>query len=361
VNKEISTAGLISVFLSLSCMDPGLHRLITAPEGIAALDSGLSPSLQTETPPPDLTAGLHGRVCDPSGSYWVAGATVSLARDEDQDGTADIQRHVETNGDGHFHLLGLPPGPARIDIRKGSFSTHIDVELINGEITHIKEPSCLSRDNIDIAVVEGKYDDIGEILDFLTLPFESYEGANSTQYLELLGDPAEMAKYDIIFLNCGIEWSWVSQQEEIRQNIVDYVEHGGSLYASDWAYWFIEQSFPEFIDFSGDDHHPGQALHGAPGGSAVSVLDPNMQTLLGSSSAQIYFNYNSWATIEAAGETGTVLVEGDMSLEDGSLIRDSPLTVRLNGNQRVIYTAFHNEAQTTLDMELLLLEIILSL
>ena len=351
----------MSTLVYLSCVEQGIHRPASVLGDGAQLDSGLSPSVYSETAPPNLTAGLHGRVCDPSGGYWIAGATASFEWDTNHDGTADARVSAQTDGDGNFRLLELPPGPARVDIIKGSFSTHIDVELIDGQITHVKEPSCLSRDNIDIAVVDGQYDDIGEILDFLTLPFDRYDGVYSTQYLELLGNRAEMAKYDIIFLNCGIEWSWVTQQEEIRQNIVDYVEQGGSLYASDWAYWFIEQSYPKFIDFSGDDRHPGEALHGAPGGSDVSVLDPHMQTLLGSSSAQIYFNYNSWATIEAAGETGTVLVEGDMSLEDGSVIRDSPLTVRMNGDKRVIYTAFHNEAQTTLDMELLLLEIILSL
>ena len=89
-------------------------------------------------------------------------------------------------------------------VTKGQLFNPFEVEP--GEVLVMDEPSCLERDNINIAV-DREYDDIGEILTNLTLSFDSYDGVSSTDYLTLLGDPTLMAEYDIIFLNCGIEWS----------------------------------------------------------------------------------------------------------------------------------------------------------
>jgi hypothetical protein len=351
-----------TIFLLLGCSDHGLHENSRTSEAEEVYDTGSPDVNPPDDPDPNtLTAGLKGRICDPSGGYWVVGATASVEWDGNGDGDMDFEVLDHTDGDGRFTLLDLPPGPNHVEVAKGSFSTSIDVDLVAGEILELADPSCLDRDNIDIAVVTGEYDDIGEILTNLTLSFDSYDGISSTGYMALLSDPGLMAHYDIIFLNCGIEWSWLSQQEQIGANIVDYVQQGGSLYASDWAYWFIEKSYPDLLDFSGDDATVGDAFHGAPGSFIARVVDTNMQGLLGSNTAEIYFNYNAWAVAQSAGTAANVLVKGDMSLEDGTLVTDSPLSVRLAGGDRVIYTAFHNEAQTTIDMDLLLLEIILSL
>ena len=350
------------LFFSLACSDQGLHNQSRTGEGGSPTDTTLPPDEPEPEPEPELqSAAVSGRVCDPSGGHWVVGAITSVLLDYDSDGVTDFEILDHTDQDGRFELLDLPPGPHQIDVLKGSFSTTLEVDLIAGEILQLEDPICLDRDTVEIAVVTGEYDDIGEILTDLTLAYDSYDGVSTTDYLSLLGDPSLMATYDIIFLNCGIEWSWLSQQDQIGANIVDYVQQGGSLYASDWAYWFIEASYPDLLDFSGDDATVGDAFHGMPGSFQASVVDPNMQALLGSGIAEIWFNFNAWAVAESAGADATVLVKGDMALEDGTLVLDSPLSVRLAGGDRVIYTAFHNEAQTTLDMELLLLEIVLSL
>jgi len=354
--------GIPVLFFVLACSDQALHQSSRSNEA-GDLNDTASPEMEPdiEPDPDNLTSGLKGRICDPSGGYWVVGATASAEWDANGDGIMDFEVLEQTDGEGRFTLLDLPPGPNHIEVSKGSFSTSIDVDLVAGQILELDEPSCLDRENIHIAVVTGEYDDIGEILTDLTLAYDSYDGISSTEYLALLGDPGAMAAYDIIFLNCGIEWSWLSQQEQIGANIVDYVQQGGSLYASDWAYWFIEKSYPDLLDFRGDDATVGDAFNGAPGSFIATVVDANMQGLLGSNTAEITFNYNAWAVPQTAGTQAKILVKGDMSLEDGTPVSDSPLSVRLLGGDRVIYTAFHNESQTTLDMDLLLLEIILSL
>ena len=352
----------------IGCSEHGLHGNGLPGDGGQNSDTGTTPDEEPtpEEPEPEpeaepQTSGIEGRVCDPSGGYWVVGAEASVEWDGDGDGVEDFTVSSLTDSDGRFSLMSLPPGTHEVMVTKGSFSTLFEVELEPGEVLVMDEPSCLERDNINIAVVTGEYDDIGEILTNLTLSFDSYDGVSSTDYLTLLGDPTLMSEYDIIFLNCGIEWSWINQQTQIASNITAYVDQGGSLYASDWAYYFVESAYPDLLDFHGDDATVGEAFHGAPGSFTASVVDTNMQGLLGSNTASIWFNYNAWAVAQSAGVDAKVLVKGDMSLEDGTVISESPLSVRLKGGDRVIYTAFHNEPQTTIDMDLLLLEIILSL
>ena len=63
-----------------------------------------------------------------------------------------------------------------------------------------------------------------------------------------------MESYDIIFFNCGSSGSWWSQNRQgITENIRSYVGNGGSIYASDLEYVFIEEAFPDKIDFFGED------------------------------------------------------------------------------------------------------------
>ena len=61
---------------------------------------------------------------------------------------------------------------------------------------------------------------------------------------------------------------------------------------------------------------------------------------------------------------GEVLIEGEYTYSEGlfnSANRTAPLAYRMQDNGTVIYTTFHNEQQTTVDMSVILQEIILSL
>ena len=65
----------------------------------------------------DSLGGVRGRVCAPSGSTWVAGATVWVTL---EDGTVV---HTKTDGDGWYNLADVPPGKYTVHVKKGSFNT----------------------------------------------------------------------------------------------------------------------------------------------------------------------------------------------------------------------------------------------
>jgi hypothetical protein len=177
-----------------------------------------------------------------------------------------------------------------------------------------------------------------------------------------------MAEFDIIFINCGVSTDWLyTHREEIRSNLRSFVEGGGSLYASDWAYYFIELPFPGKIDFYGDDSVAGDAQLGTLGTVTANVIDPVMQAIMGSTTATINFDLSSWAISEALAPDVEVLLQANVRAMDlwggTSVVPNAPIAARFEvGAGRVIYTAFHNEHQaTTIDMREILGEIILSL
>jgi hypothetical protein len=177
-----------------------------------------------------------------------------------------------------------------------------------------------------------------------------------------------MLEYDIIFFNCGISEDWLMYEDEIKTNIRNFVEQGGSVYASDWAHIFVEASFPSKIDFHGEDHDFQSARVGNEGFISATVLDSTMIEILGSETAEINFDLASWVIADNVDDDVETLLKANVEgydWYDYNLIQieDAPLAVRFEyGEGKLIFTSFHNEHQnTTFDMETLLKEIIFSL
>ena len=172
-----------------------------------------------------------------------------------------------------------------------------------------------------------------------------------------------MAEFDIIFFNCGENREWYFDHfEEVRANVRDFVVNGGSVYASDWAYYFVESAFPAWLTFYGNDATFGAAYAGDIMAVSAEVVDPVMEAIIGSPYANINFDLPGWAVLDSVGPDVDVLLRATVNV-GYSTYGTVPIAARFNvGEGRVIYTAFHNEhAATTLDMTDLLEEIILSL
>ena len=97
----------------------------------------------------------------------------------------------------------------------------------------------------------------------------------------------------------------------------------------------------------------------------ADVIDPYMQSLVGSSTASVSFELNNWAVAEFTDPDVSVLISSNVGLwQSSTTVSASPLAALIEpvpDQGRIVYTAFHNETQITLDMEALLMEIILSL
>lgn len=302
--------------------------------------------------------GLTGRVCGPDGEHWVVAAEVIIDHGNGHRSTG------LTDGDGYFTLDDVPVGEWEVVVRKGSFEVSIPVTIVEDQVTEIPEGQCIEQGDVQIAVVEGTWDAVEHILgamslDYTMIPMSQQEG--------FMRNPARLAQYDIIFFNCTMDYDWAfTYKAEIGGNLRDFVDGGGSIYASDWAYYVVEASFPEMNTFVGEDAYPGDATTGWSGMISATVLDPAMVQRLGSSQASLNYDLPGWAVMRQTHQ-GDVLITGEAEFYTDAWSYDTevatvPLVSRwLHGDGAVVYTSFHNEAQTTLDMTLLLQEIVLSL
>ena len=212
-----------------------------------------------------------------------------------------------TDADGYFVLEGVPTGVHIIYAEKGSFSVELEVNFPGG-IYELEEEYCLDPDSVTLAVVTGEYDSIEHILEELELEYDLYGYGT---YLDFLEDSTAMAEYDVIFFNCGMPFSWLESRPLVVANLVNFVQNGGSVYASDWAHLIVEAAWPDKIDFIGDDslfRDPSTSLDlsdspyvGMATDIQAEVLDETMALALGTGYADITYDLDAWVVPEALG------------------------------------------------------------
>ncbi|MDP6932332.1 MAG: carboxypeptidase-like regulatory domain-containing protein, partial [Myxococcota bacterium] len=289
------------------------YELRETPKDNAGADDTATPvdtADPEETGEPGSESSVSGQICDPSGAGWVVDAYVYISVDLNGDGVEDERYDTYTDVNGEFTLEGMPPGDYTVYVEKGSFSTDFDVSLPEGH-TDLAVEECLDSSSVNIAVVTGAYDSIENILDDLDLEYDKFQGTYGTAFLTLLRDPDLMAEYDIIFFNCGIsDYAWLSYSDEIGTNISDFVEAGGSIYASDWAYYFFESAFPDAVTFYGADGTYGSAQVGESGEIIADVIDTTLITLLGDATAQLNYDLSAWVVAESVKSNVDVLLQG---------------------------------------------------
>jgi len=352
----------LSLLMMLGCSEYDFHSNTDKPQAPDDEDPNGNNGNNTTDPDAD-TGSVTGRICAPSQNIYVAGATVWISL---SDGS---RIETVTNADGFFTLEDVPVGEHTVFVAKGSFETNFKVLINADELTKMAEEECLSGD-INIAVVSGEYDSVEHILDRLGLDYDLFDGTfyGGGQYAQLLGNPGKMDEYDIIFFNCGMDDSWSYGYgpitlNEIKQNVRQFVQGGGSIYASDWAYYMIEAPFPNMITFVGPDNTYGSPQVGESGYYTVNVLDPGLKAVLGSSSATINMDLPSWVVAEK-GNGAEVLVRGSVTYYQdwtSMVTKDVPLVLAGRDNGRAMYTSFHNETQTTVDMDRMLEQMALDL
>ncbi|HEY4223979.1 MAG TPA: carboxypeptidase-like regulatory domain-containing protein, partial [Myxococcota bacterium] len=215
-----------------------------------------SPATCEPAPPPPGSGTVSGRVCASDGTTWLAGATVQVTR---ADGTVTT---TTTDGNGAYTLVGVPVGAQTVDITKGSFSTSIQVNVTADQTTVVPDDQCaITNPAVKIAVVTGEYDQVETVLGDLGVNpsnITTYDGADvPTQWnTQLLDDFATLSQYDIVFFNCGLDDNplVVFHDPTAIANLQQFVQNGGSVYASDWAFSLVETAWPNEIDFVGTDN-----------------------------------------------------------------------------------------------------------
>lgn len=296
-------------------------------------------------------------------------------------GTVPDAKWMATCSDenGNFTLSGQVKGKATIRLEKGVFQGILKKQFKTAG-TYQKQNYNLGGSpalgSPTMAVVKGSYDSIQDILGRLgfgtldtngnllsgTQTFDLFESA---KYEALFEDKDKNGKanifdYKVVFWNCGFTLD-TALTEANKKILRQYVQEGGKIYASDWAYTLVEEIFPELIDFSGSDSTPAttpEQEDAAKIGTADITIKASVtpalltwlksQTCLGGScvnsdnTVNIEGFLSSWVVMNALhkGADGEILTYGKMP-EDKA---DRPLTVTLAvGKGHVTYTSYHNE------------------
>ncbi len=275
----------------------------------------------------------------PNGTTPVAGADVSVA------GCTG-----KTDGNGTLRMMDVPPGSYSLTIKKGIFEVSRDVSVESGQEVSLGTVP-IPPDAKRMLVIPGDFDRIQDILSRLGFVYDSMDCAD---FYGLSQD--SINAYDYIFFNCGAGCNGFSLADAMR----NFLSQGEKrLYASDWAYTVAEGIDTSAIDFYVDDTQYGSAQVGVADTVTAQVVDPDLSEALGRQSMLINFDLDSWVVMVGVGSRTEVLIRGDAETPD-STIRDVPFAVIYPyGQGKVLYTSFHNEAQNTEDMDVILEQMIL--
>ena len=336
---------------------PGPDTRVTPDASVAPPDTFVRDA--GATPPPCGYGDVIGVVCAPSGQVYINDALVHV----DTVGCDGLPRRIETRSDanGEYLLEDVPTGPQTVEIRKGSFQHTVDVVVQGGQLNDLRGSQaklCFGATAARIAVVSGTYDSIQEVLDGLGVDYDAISDDpplffGSSAAADFLMDADRLAEYHILFLNCS-EWSWdttfvYGDSNVISINLSTFVQNGGSLYASDWAFSYIERPWPGAIDFYGDDTDPWAAKIGVSGQRTATVQDSSLAAFLGKERVLLNFDLEHWVAMSGASSSVLTHIDGSIPEAGGTvplLVSFSPYP--LGG--RVLFTSFHNEAQITEDM-----------
>lgn len=274
---------------------------------------------------------IQGKICDLTGSGPLAGARVSID-------TPSGRLEATTNMSGDFVVTCVPPGTWTVVAEHGSWSTSFQGASVDGQVTVIPGSQCLDPDSAEVAVVWGEWDHVETVLGDLGIPYTFYGEPNSSRAAaDLIEDAGELARYDIVFLNCG--WAeTIGLDSPGIDNLRNFVALGGSLYSSDYGYDVLEYGWPSYIDYFGDDAVYGAAETAGVFNGLARVADPSLVAGLGS---RTEVHVQSPATGMMGISGGTVYLEGDR-YSDGTL---HPLMAGFRpsaGSGLVVYTDFHN-------------------
>lgn len=313
----------------------------------------------------DSKGSIKGRVCAPNQSIYVNDADVWV----EGLGCNGEPFKVETKSgvDGTYYLLDVPCGAHTLNIQKGSFGATFPVEVRQGQLLDVSGAAtklCFGANAVKIAVIAGSWDDIGGLLDQLGFRYDFFnddgdQGAEGA-ILDLLADRTRLFAYDIVFAECGGTAGWIPKDHPaVMPNVKDFVLQGGSLYMSDYAWVLGEWSFPDKVDWYDNDDPNSMGTDSSPqvipSGTNVtaSVVDGSLAAYLGKVTVPITFDQGPQIAPLSVANGAFAHVVGNINVPFELNIQNAPLAlsyVPAQGAGRVIYTNFHNDAQTTSDM-----------
>lgn len=357
-----------------------------------AVDQYLNPC--APGPPPTVT----GKVYAPNGVDPVAGASVHVplglvpipksVRCESCSVLGKFTAHTYAKADGSFELKGVPNGKFKLGIQKGYFRRIIEVDMPTcGKVELTKDKTTLPGKNAQysqwdtvpsIAVITGVWDKMEKVLNKLGLDpgaISIYNGRDygtgPTSMQNLLQNTALLKSHHMVLVNCGTKFeALVTTAGPARSSIREYVRAGGRLFVTDLSYDYVEQTFPEFIDFESSESTPETLpeTHNAAEKGTASVVQaelkdadlkawldlPEIKALLPNGKVKIEGFEASWAVQKSANSklATKVWVTAPAIWAGGKGVR--PMTTSFDffdtdnkGCGRVTYSSYHTWGSAT--------------
>ncbi len=298
------------------------------------------------------TAIIEGRVCDPARGVWLEGADVYMHL-FDTEGNLYYTVQDETDVEGRFQLVDVPmDGMQPIFVQYGNqVIDQFEVEAAAGQsVIILPDPVCAGVSG-RMAVVKGDYDDFAETL--TALGFSDYveiNGQTGDELVQFLSNTKSMGAFDVIFFGGGhIEEDifhdsdgsdTTGQVAAVQAAILEYVNAGGKIVASDWSYDVIESVWPERLTFAGDDLVPDDAQRGESGTVRADVVDGTMAASVGAERVDVSFDLIEFPIIEGTDSRVTTYLSGRASWRVGETTgstADSPLLVSFSHGDGVVW------------------------
>ncbi|MBT3182661.1 MAG: hypothetical protein HN337_09180 [Deltaproteobacteria bacterium] len=358
------------------------------------------------------TVASEGVICGtayaPDGQTPIVGAEVSLmaasamvanlkglSTDDLGALTADSTQCL-TDDTGAFACAGIADsGSQDFQIVGGGFTINFSADIILGNITEIAGTDTTATGGsgtYKYAVVLGSWDSIedvlGRVLQCGTITDGALEIGTECENIEIIGgygtNPntaltealgidegtyptlnefltsenslTAMQTFRGIFFNCGLSEALV-EDATAQANLQAYVSGGGNFYASDYAYLYVENNWPEAIDWYGDDAGDNARDGEMNPAQSVNVDDAGLLAWLraeeliaeDASTFNVNFNLGSWVVMNDTADGTNEIITAD-SLPNGPADvpiagrSTLPITVDFSsGSGCVFYTSYHNE------------------
>lgn len=362
---------------------------------VTVVDGGWGDVAPSDHCEPCGYGAVKGVVCAPNRQVFVSHALVTLTA-IDCDGATKTYQTL-TDADGIYFFPEVPCGLHTVHVQAGSWTTTYALQVTAGKLndnTGAVYKLCFQANSRRIAVLWGQWDEQHELVDELGFDYDyfNFQQAyfNDTPWedidaVKLLRDPTQLAAYDVIFFNCGsAALNWVKTFPEIGDNLAQFVLAGGSMYASDLSWAYIEAAFPDAIDFYGADDLPGgpmandgpQQVQGNEEYQAT-VEDEALAGYIGTAAFTTVYGAGPLIAVQAPGASTTVHVRGTVHVDppsppvcgdgicDGSEVfgcsdcasifdvddyaeHEGPMVLSHRPSATsgyVIYTTFHNDEQ----------------
>ncbi len=347
---------------------------------------------------PPIVGWLQGKVVAPEGTVPVSKAMVYLTSKMPEDIPSSaycdtcvkltpLEPYAYTKSDGTFELAAYATGKQYLVVQKGQFRRVREIDVAGGDqavaadLTRLpgKTDPALGDTIPRIAMVVGGFDKIDYSMKKLGIeefyrygdgPFTigSPPGTKTGKSgNDLMASAAEMGAHHIVLLPCAAMgysttdngFQCGSPSSAQKSAFKAYVEGGGKLYVTDFAYEAVRQTWPGFVTFydanmnmlTNPSQGIGTACRGGEEDTAGIAQDPGLKdwmNAIGHSSIQLKASWSRMAKVDpqpgvdAQGKPVTITPKVWMTSSIGG--KDLPATVSFEQKcGRVLFSTYHAE------------------